>query len=103
MTSNVTVSAAEILTLAMRALPNVTHVGETTRGSLSDMLAKRLPNGWSVTLSNEVYLDAHGKGWEGAGIAPSLAIPVFIGDDDPAASHARALRALVARIGNAHM
>jgi carboxyl-terminal processing protease len=103
LTSNVTVSAAEIFTLAMRALPNVTHAGQTTRGSLSDMLGKRLPNGWSVTLSNEVYLDADGKGWEGAGIPPSLAIPVFTGDDDPAASHTRALRALVARIDSAHM
>ncbi len=61
LTSNVTVSAAEIFAMAMRALPNVTHVGETTRGSLSDVLSMRLPNGWRVTLSNEVYLDSDGK------------------------------------------
>ncbi|HEY8212622.1 MAG TPA: S41 family peptidase, partial [Methylocystis sp.] len=64
-TSDITVSAAEIFTMAMRALPNVTHLGGTTRGSLSDVLAKPLPNGWKVTLSNEVYLDAKGKAWEG--------------------------------------
>jgi carboxyl-terminal processing protease len=103
LTSNVTVSAAEILTMAMRALPNVTHVGQATRGSLSDMLAKRLPNGWSVTLSNEVYLDADGKRWEARGVPPAVAIPVFTAADDPSASHARALRALVARIDAAHM
>ena len=36
LTSDVTVSAGEIFTLLMRALPNVVHVGGTTRGALSD-------------------------------------------------------------------
>jgi carboxyl-terminal processing protease len=99
LTSNVTVSAAEIFTMAMRALPNVTHVGQRTRGSLSDVLTKRLPNGWFVTLSNEVYLDAAGKGWEGLGIAPTVPIPVFTGGEaDAAGSHARAVRAIVAGV-----
>ncbi len=98
-TSNVTVSAAEVFTLAMRALPNVTHVGQRTRGSLSDVLTKRLPNGWFVTLSNEIYRDADGKAWEGAGIPPAVAIPLFTGSDDAASSHAKAVRAVVARIG----
>jgi carboxyl-terminal processing protease len=102
LTSNVTVSAAEILTLALRALPKVTHAGQTTRGSLSDELFKRLPNGWYVTLSNEVYLDAEGKRWEGKGIPPNLPIVVFPADDDPAASHARAVRTLVQHIRRAH-
>ena len=98
MTSNVTVSAAEIFAIAMRALPNVTHVGQTTRGSLSDVLTKRLPNGWFVTLSNEVYLDADGKAWEGQGVAPTVAIPVFADGADAAQSHAMAVRAVVDRI-----
>jgi carboxyl-terminal processing protease len=99
LTSNVTVSAAEIFAMAMRALPNVTHAGEPTRGSLSDMLAKRLPNGWGVTLSNEIYLDKDGALWEGKGIAPELPITVFAPDADPAVTHARALRTLVAHVG----
>jgi carboxyl-terminal processing protease len=94
MTSNVTVSAAEIFTMAMRALPNVTHVGQTTRGSLSDVLMKRLPNGWTVTLSNEVYLDAAGKAWEGLGIPPQIPIQVFA-QSEPAAAPLRAIRILV--------
>jgi carboxyl-terminal processing protease len=98
LTSNVTLSAAEIFTLAMRALPNVTHMGERTRGSLSDELVKRLPNGWRLTLSNEVYLDADGKGWEGSGIPPAILVPVFPQGADPAASHAGAVRAVVKRI-----
>jgi carboxyl-terminal processing protease len=93
LTSDVTVSAAEIFTMAMRALPNVTHAGQTTRGSLSDMLTKPLPNGWAVTLSNEVYLDADGKAWEGPGIPPKIEVPVFRGDDH-AAAYVQAVRAV---------
>lgn len=99
LTSNVTVSAAEVFALAMRALPNVTHVGETTRGSLSDELHKELPNGWRVTLSNEVYLDSSGKAWEGRGIPPEIPLQVFARDGtDPEQTHAAALRAIVGRI-----
>ena len=94
LTSNVTVSAAEIFTMAMRALPNVTHVGQTTRGSLSDVLTKRLPNGWTVTLSNEVYLDATGKAWEGLGIPPQTPIQAFA-QSEPAAAPLDAIRILV--------
>ena len=94
MTSNVTVSAAEIFTMAMRALPNVTHVGQTTRGSLSDVLTKRLPNGWTVTLSNEVYLDAAGKAWEGLGIPPQTPIQVFA-QSEPVTAPLRAIGILV--------
>jgi carboxyl-terminal processing protease len=78
-TSRATVSAAEIFVMAMRALPNVTQVGEATDGSLSDILSKPLPNGWSLSLSNEVYLDSSGVGWEGAGIPPKVAIAVSSG------------------------
>ena len=74
--SAATVSAAEILVLCLRALPNVTHLGDTTRGALSDMLWKRLPNGWTVSLSNEVYADADGRLWEGKGIPPEVRIEV---------------------------
>ena len=35
LTSDVTLSAAEIFSLYMRALPNVVHVGDTTRGAFS--------------------------------------------------------------------
>jgi carboxyl-terminal processing protease len=93
LTSDVTVSAAEIFAMAMRALPNVTHVGQPTRGSLSDMLTKPLPNGWAVTLSNEVYLDADGKAWEGRGIPPKIPVPVFRGGDH-AAAYVQAVRAV---------
>ncbi len=76
-TSDLTVSAAEVLTLAMRALPQVRHFGMPTHGSLSDMLIKPLPNGWALALSNERYTDAAGHTWEATGITPQTELPIF--------------------------
>lgn len=94
LTSDVTVSAAEVFTLCMRALPNVTHVGTATRGALSDVLAKPLPNGWRMELSNEVYLDAKGALFEVRGIPPQHPLTVFP-EDDLQGGHARAVLSLV--------
>ncbi|MCB2097244.1 MAG: S41 family peptidase [Parvularculaceae bacterium] len=94
LTSNITVSAAEILTLSMRALPNVTHVGAATRGAFSDILEKPLPNGWLLTVSNEVYADAAGAVWEGRGAPPEIVLTVFT-PEDPAGAHSAAVRRLV--------
>lgn len=77
LTSNMTVSAGEILTMALRSLPNTTHIGEPTRGALSDVLEKELPNGWTIELSNEVYVDNRGIKWEGRGIEPDVTMNVL--------------------------
>ncbi len=77
MTGKSTISAAEILAMCLRNLPNVTHIGAATRGSLSDVLFKRLPNGWSPRLSNEIYMDSKGKAWEGIGIKPQIEFIVY--------------------------
>ena len=76
-TSDFTVSAGEDFTLAMRELPHVTHRGARTRGAFSDMLEKRLPNGWTLTLSNEAYLDLDGRNLEGIGVEPDVSMPIF--------------------------
>ncbi|MEL6666675.1 MAG: S41 family peptidase [Pseudomonadota bacterium] len=93
LTSNATVSGGEILTMSLRALPNVTHYGEVTRGALSDKLEKPLSNGWTITLSNEEYLDADQKLWEGKGIPPDNPLVVFE-SEDPLASHLQAVETL---------
>lgn len=78
-TSDMAVSAGEILTLALRALPQTIHVGEATRGAFSDVLEKELPNGWRIELSNEVYSDHRGIVWEGRGVRPDHSVRVFEG------------------------
>ena len=72
--SDYTISAAEIFSLAMMALPNVTRIGTPTYGVLSDSLEKKLPNGWSVGLSNEVYVAVDGNLYEGRGIPPNIEV-----------------------------
>lgn len=72
-----TASAAESFTLAMRALPQVTLVGERTNGILSDVLEKQLPNGWEMWLANEVYFDHLGVNHEASGIPMDIEAPVF--------------------------
>ncbi|WP_158621687.1 S41 family peptidase [Corallococcus aberystwythensis] len=93
-TSDVTVSAGEVLTLALRALPNVVHVGTATRGAFSDMLVKPLPNGWTVHLSNEHYTGADGEDYEARGLPPQRPLDVFGDGKDLWHAHAKALRAL---------
>lgn len=93
-TSDHSVSAAEIFTLAMRELPNVTQVGDTTRGAHSDVLDKLLPNGWELSLSNETYRDARGMIWEGQGLVPQQYRPIFAGADIET-SHLQAIQALL--------
>jgi len=97
LTTDLTVSAGETFVLYMRAQPNVTHVGEPTRGALSDMLYKPLPNGWSVSVSNEVYLDKDNKLWEGRGIEPEVLMTVFV-DGNPYEGHSDTVKRLVEMI-----
>ena len=89
LTSDVTVSAGETFTLYMRALPNVVHVGGTTRGAFSDMIEKPLPNGWSLALSAEIYRDPDGRSYEVRGLPPQVKREVFP-EDDLTGGHARA-------------
>jgi len=72
LTSDMTVSAAEVCVLDLKALPYTTQIGQPTRGSLSDRLEKVLPNGWNISLSNEIYADAHGRVFEVGGIPPDV-------------------------------
>lgn len=76
MTSPLCLSAGEVLALCMRALPHATIVGERTAGMLSDNLIKRLPNGWELSLSNEVYSAHDGGLFEGVGVPPNLPMEV---------------------------
>ncbi len=94
LTSDVTVSAGETFTLYMRALPNVTQVGGKTRGALSDMIEKPLPNGWSLALAAEIYRDPQGQWYEVRGIPPKVPFEVFP-PNDPIGGYTRRVQALM--------
>ena len=100
LTSNLTGSAAEILTLALRETDHVTTLGEATSGGLSDVMGFTLPNGWGLGLSNQTYLTMGGALYEGTGIPPDITVafetPQYLAGRDPvlAAGFAKA-RALI--------
>jgi hypothetical protein len=77
LTSSLTASAAENFLLAMRTLPYVTVVGESTVGVHSDVLERHMPNGWTFSLSNEIYTAPDGTVFEGLGMPPDIEIPVL--------------------------
>jgi len=95
--SDVTVSAGEILALVMSSFPNVTLVGEATRGAFSDAIDKPLPNGWKLNLSAEVYRDPEGRNYETKGLPPQIKREVFPAND-LTGGHARLVRQLMKEI-----
>lgn len=70
LTSPQTASAAEIMTLASMSSAQVTRIGSATEGIFSDMLDRVMPNGWTYSLSNEVYQDLDLNNYENKGISP---------------------------------
>lgn len=75
LTSNSTVSAAESFSIMMRSLPQVTLMGETTQGALSDVLEKKLPNGFEMGLSFERYYSVDGEWFEDVGVPVAIEVP----------------------------
>ncbi|WP_290696920.1 S41 family peptidase [Lacinutrix sp.] len=74
LTSDWSASATEIFILAMKELPYVTIIGDTTEGILSDMYPFKLPNGWKGTLSHQKYFSTKMVNYEGKGIEPDFKI-----------------------------
>jgi len=74
LTNKNTQSAAELLTLMMKTLPNVTLIGDTTTGIFSDTHIGKLPNGWEYRMSIRKTCDADDLFWEDIGIAPDILI-----------------------------
>jgi len=68
LTSHQTASASETFALASLNLPNAKKIGSNTAGIFSDILSKKLPNGWEYVLSNEIYESADGINYERIGI-----------------------------------
>jgi C-terminal processing protease CtpA/Prc len=87
-----TAGAAELLALALREVPGAVLVGAPTAGSLSPMLLRELPNGWTLGLSHQRVVDADGRSWEGIGIPVDHAVDEAAGPDrDPVIEAAAAV------------
>jgi|GEM_PF-2549174 len=77
LTSNVSISSPEYLTMALKALPYTTHIGENTNGVLSDNPPRVLPNGWTFSLSNDIISDSNGVVYEQVGVPPEHTALLF--------------------------
>ena len=68
LTHDASFSAADVFVMLMADLPHVTIIGEPTNGIFSNMLERKLPNGWKYTLSHQVYYSSDKTCYEGKGI-----------------------------------
>jgi hypothetical protein len=64
-------------------LQPVATAGRVSRrqGAFFDVLTRRLPNGWTFGLPNEVCRTADGTAFDGVGIPPDINVPVFADAD----------------------
>jgi C-terminal processing protease CtpA/Prc len=77
-----TISAGETFTQAlMGRTPRVIRIGEHTQGVFSDVLVRRLPNGWTFGLPNEVFRTPERTTFDGPGIPPDIMVAVFADED----------------------
>jgi carboxyl-terminal processing protease len=74
LTDRISGSAAEGFAMAMRVLPHVTVVGDTTEGGLSAQFPDRMPNGWTLWVAFKEVRDHEGVCWDGVGIPPDLRV-----------------------------
>jgi len=82
LTSADSISAAETFTMALLGrLPYVTRIGANTQGVFSDVLGRKLANGWTFGLPNEIYLTKDGKAFDGPGVPPDVEVPIFPAED----------------------
>ena len=97
LTSRASVSAADFAAMCFDTIEGVQIAGEPTRGALSTKLAKLLPNGWELMLSNEMIFDHRGQVVETVGVIPDIPIDVFPNEklED---GHLVAVKTLVAHI-----
>ncbi len=73
-----TASAAEVFGMSLLARPTPARVvGERSAGAFSDIHEVRLPNGWSLGLSNEVYRMPDGRCFEAQGLPLDLELDVL--------------------------
>jgi len=86
LTNRRTFSAGESFVLAMRTVPGVTTVGDTTGGGSGNPLYREMPNGWSFSVSRWIEWAPNGTTHEGVGLPPDIpkAIPPqLLGVSDP--------------------
>ena len=76
LTSKITISGGETLAIMMSAIPNVTFIGESGPGILSDTIKRHLPNGWQFYLPMEIIYDHNGRACEVEEFPLDITVPL---------------------------
>ncbi len=67
-------SSAEDFVLAMRTVPGVTIIGDTTGGASGGPIVRELANGWTYELSEWIEYTPQHVSFESIGLAPTLVV-----------------------------
>lgn len=81
-TDRYTISAGERMAMALKSLPNVTHMGDTTNGAAATKINKELANGWYYSLVTQKIEFPEGISFEGKGLAPDIYVRNTTGEMD---------------------
>jgi len=73
-TDRYTISAGERTTMALKTLPNLIHLGDTTNGAHSTKIGKELVNGWYYSVSPQIIEVSEGVSFEGIGLIPDILV-----------------------------
>ena len=74
LTNDASFSGADVFAMLMTQLPYVTLVGEPSNGIFSNMLEKKLSNGWKYSLSHQRYYSADMICYESKGIPVDITV-----------------------------
>jgi carboxyl-terminal processing protease len=74
-------SSAEDFVLAMRVIPRVTVVGDTTAGASGGPIPREMTNRWSYEMSEWIEYLPGKKMFEGVGLAPDIFVRAVSGRD----------------------
>lgn len=72
LTDRYTISAGERAVMALKTLPTVKTMGDTTNGAQGTMIGRELANGWFYSLVTQKTEMFDGKSYEGIGLAPDI-------------------------------
>src|SRR5439155_20956064 len=72
LTNRKSVTTAERFVLAMRALPGVTIVGDSTEGGAGNPVTRELPSGWAYRFPFMTWYEPDGTRFEEMGLTPDL-------------------------------
>jgi hypothetical protein len=73
-------STAENFVLAIRSLPNVTVIGDTTAGASGGPIVRELANGWTYQLSEWIEYTPTFAMYEDSGLPPDVVVQAKAGD-----------------------